>query len=162
MNPTLTEERTGSDAALKIDQPTEAQYEIIYTTHFDLDLTMQNQETPLKNKAWLEVDWDPDGADGPLPEDKYGIPVIEKEHKAPTSVVEKKGSYDPATRYITWTVTLNKNLLSVKDGHILDTLTTTNQKFIGNPQIITPSTGYTIEMKEQADKGRTPRSSMRY
>ncbi len=35
---------------------------ITYLTHFDLDLTAQNVNTNLKNKAWLEINWDPDGA----------------------------------------------------------------------------------------------------
>ena len=50
---------------------------ITYLTHFDLDLTAQNVNTNLKNKAWLEINWDPDGA-GPEPVRPYGTPVIEK------------------------------------------------------------------------------------
>ena len=65
------------EAALTINHPQEAEYVITYLTHFDLDLTAQNVNTNLNNKAWLQMNWDPDGA-GPEPARDYGTPVIEK------------------------------------------------------------------------------------
>ena len=151
LNPAFDGRSGGDQKLLTIDHPQEAEYVITYLTHFDLDLTAQNVNTNLKNKAWLEINWDPDGA-GPEPVRPYGTPVIEKNHKLPTSVVEKSANYNAATRRITWTVTLNKNLLDVKNGTITDTLTTTNQKYIGNPEVITPKTGYTITIQPLTDK----------
>lgn len=151
LNPAFDGRSGGDQKLLTINHPQEAEYVITYLTHFDLDLTAQNVNTNLNNKAWLQMNWDPDGA-GPEPARDYGTPVIEKNHKLPTSVVEKSASYNAATRRITWTVTLNKNLLDVQDGTIMDTLTTANQKYIGNAQVITPKTGYTITINPLADK----------
>ncbi len=135
---------------LTIDHPALSQYVITYKTKLGADLTAQNQALTLSNSAWLTCKWDVDGS-GQLRE--LGVPTLTKPYKLNTSVVEKSGAYDPATRRIAWKVTLNKNRLDIQNAVITDTFDNTNQRFVGNVAVLAPESGYRVEMAHVGTEG---------
>lgn len=135
---------------LTINHPALSQYVITYKTKLGADLTAQNQALTLSNSAWLTCKWDVDGS-GQLRE--LGVPTLTKPYKLNTSVVEKSGAYDPATRRITWKVTLNKNRLDIQNAVITDTFDNTNQRFVGNVAVLAPESGYRVEMAHVGTEG---------
>lgn len=114
------------------------QYTIEYKTAFAMD-GHQNASITATNKAWLTYKI-PDF--GPGPDDApYGIPVVEKPYTIAASSINKTGTYNAATRTITWTVEVNRNRADISSAALYDIFDISNQELVPGSLAVTKVNG---------------------
>lgn len=110
-------------------------YTITYRTSFSgVDLN-NNTNVSMDNTAWLEFQWAPDGGPG---DGSYPVPQITKPTALNSSIVAKRGAYDPATKLLKWTVIVNANRLDITGMTLTDELDLSNQTGVIEDAAIAP------------------------
>lgn len=124
-------------------------YTITYVTVIDnySEYLKRNNGTSPVNKAWFSFAY-PMGGNEPYKE-FYGPAMTASANQISPNILEKTGTYNPATHRITWTIVVNPNQIELPDAVITDKIPS-GQKYISSEVTISDNVKIATMVDEES------------